>query len=58
MALTLMMIGIAMVVLLFVAMLGGIGLVTSLFGGLISIPSFVWIALIVVIIFMLIGRRK
>jgi len=46
-------IAVGVVILLLLALLGGFGLTLGVFGGLTSIPMFVWIALIILIALLL-----
>jgi len=57
MALTILMIAVGLVVTLLVTVLGGIGLTASVFSGFASIPSFIWIGLIIVIVLSLFRRK-
>lgn len=59
MALTILMIGIGLVVLLLLPILGGAGLLFGVFSGLKAIPSFIWIGVIILIVLLLLkGIRK
>ena len=58
MALTLLMIAIGLIVFLGLPVLGGAGLLLGVFSGFKAIPSFVWIGLIILIVFLLFRRIK
>ena len=58
MGLTILMLAIGLVIFLILPIIGGAGLLIGIFGGLKSIPSFVIIGIIIMVVLLLFRRLK